>query len=434
MSIRMLTAWLAAVGLAAAALPAGSAAASGGDHRGSLRVATFNASLNRATAGALRANLSQPDDPQAGAVAEIIQRARPDLLLINEFDFDPEAARLFQDNYLSVGHNGARPITYPHRFIAPSNTGVAWSGFDLNNDGRVVTEPGAPGTATTRSVSAPSPASSAWSSLPPPPSTASRSARSRTSGGATCLARCCPTTPPRMRRRTGTPRAELAVFRVVVQGHWDPASAGRQADGALPRQPPDAAGVRRSRGPQRPAQLRRDPVLGGLRAAGPRPLHLRRHRTARRPSSRVAVRGGELTTPTRTTVIASRVPCSSCLTTPVYARHRRPAPERSRPQPCRVESTPRISGSCVRHRGLRGCARPWQPSCRLRSAVPPARGARWRGVLASVQRPVGTVDRHLPFPQLRPPPGLAGRAPIEPAGAPIAREAVAQPHHGPPSS
>jgi 3-phytase len=127
-----------------AALPAVPAAASAAGHGGSLRVATFNASLNRAAAGALRTDLSTPDNAQAAAVAEIIQRVRPDLLLINEFDFDREAARLFQDNYLSVGRNGARPIRYPHRFIAPSNTGVA-SGFDLNNDGRVVTTPGAAG-------------------------------------------------------------------------------------------------------------------------------------------------------------------------------------------------------------------------------------------------------------------------------------------------
>jgi 3-phytase len=107
-----------------------------------VRVATFNASLNRGAAGQLRADLSTPDNAQARTIAEIIQRTRPDVLLINEFDFDVEAARLFQDNYLSIGQNGASPIVYAHRFIAASNTGVA-SGFDLNNDGRVVTQPGA---------------------------------------------------------------------------------------------------------------------------------------------------------------------------------------------------------------------------------------------------------------------------------------------------
>jgi hypothetical protein len=104
----------------------------------SARFATFNASLNRAAEGELIADLSTPDDVQAQAVAEVIQRVRPDVLLINEFDFDAEdlAARLFQQNYLSVGHNGAKPIHYRYRFVAPSNTGIP-SGFDLDNNGSV---------------------------------------------------------------------------------------------------------------------------------------------------------------------------------------------------------------------------------------------------------------------------------------------------------
>jgi len=103
-----------------------------------VRFATYNASLNRAIEGELVADLSTPDDVQAQTVAEIIQRVRPDVLLINEFDFDASgtAARLFQQNYLSVAHNGADPIDYPFRFVAPSNTGVP-SGFDLDNNGSV---------------------------------------------------------------------------------------------------------------------------------------------------------------------------------------------------------------------------------------------------------------------------------------------------------
>ena len=104
----------------------------------SVRFATFNASLNRFDAGQLITDLSTPDNAQAANVAEIIQRTAPDIVLINEFDFDPDGAalRLFQDNYLSVPHNGAPAIDYAYSYTAPVNTGVP-SGFDLNNDGTV---------------------------------------------------------------------------------------------------------------------------------------------------------------------------------------------------------------------------------------------------------------------------------------------------------
>jgi hypothetical protein len=103
-----------------------------------VRFATFNASLNRNFAGQLVADLSTPNNAQARTVAEIIQRVRPDVLLINEFDFveNGVAAELFQDNYLSISQNGAEPIEYGYYFVAPSNTGIP-SGFDLNNNGAV---------------------------------------------------------------------------------------------------------------------------------------------------------------------------------------------------------------------------------------------------------------------------------------------------------
>jgi hypothetical protein len=65
-----------------------------------IRFATFNASLNRNAEGQLIADLSTPDNAQAKAVAEIIQRTHPDVLLINEFDFDADgrAVDLFQRN------------------------------------------------------------------------------------------------------------------------------------------------------------------------------------------------------------------------------------------------------------------------------------------------------------------------------------------------
>jgi len=70
---------------------------------GLIRIATFNCSLNRAGEGDLRRDLATPDDVQARAVAEIIQRVRPDILLLQEFDFDAagESLQAFKANYLA---------------------------------------------------------------------------------------------------------------------------------------------------------------------------------------------------------------------------------------------------------------------------------------------------------------------------------------------
>jgi hypothetical protein len=119
------------------------------DDRDSVRFATYNLSLNRPVAGQLASDLSNPAADtvfvrQARNVAEVIQRVQPDVVSINEFDFDPQAARLFAQNFLAVSQNGAPRAIYPYWFIAPSNTGIA-TGFDLNNNGVAVTTPGAPG-------------------------------------------------------------------------------------------------------------------------------------------------------------------------------------------------------------------------------------------------------------------------------------------------
>ncbi len=103
-----------------------------------VRFATFNASLNRFNAGDLVRDLSTPDNAQAAAVAETIQRTDPDVLLVNEFDYveGGRAAELFRDNYLEVSHNGAAPVDYPYYYVAAVNTGVP-SGFDLDNSGTI---------------------------------------------------------------------------------------------------------------------------------------------------------------------------------------------------------------------------------------------------------------------------------------------------------
>lgn len=101
-----------------------------------LRVATFNVQeLGRDKLDRVDAE-GRGQDPQLQSAAEIVQRLRPDVLLLNEIDFDDERAnaRLFVERYLQVGQGGQEPIDYPQIFFEPSNTGVP-IGHDLNNDG-----------------------------------------------------------------------------------------------------------------------------------------------------------------------------------------------------------------------------------------------------------------------------------------------------------
>jgi hypothetical protein len=107
---------------------------------GTVRVALFN--VRELDAGKL-ADVDAAGagrDPQLRAAAEIVQRVRPDVLVVQEIDFPGEAdpaaaARAFARAYLATG--GA-PIDYPHAFAAPVNTGLL-SGHDLDGDGVVAT-------------------------------------------------------------------------------------------------------------------------------------------------------------------------------------------------------------------------------------------------------------------------------------------------------
>lgn len=103
-----------------------------------IRFATFNAALTEDEPGALIARLEGGSDRQAELVAETIQRIRPDVLLLQEIDRDPDGRSLdiFRQQYLAVGQNGAEPIDYPHVVFPPANTGVPL-GLDVNGDGTV---------------------------------------------------------------------------------------------------------------------------------------------------------------------------------------------------------------------------------------------------------------------------------------------------------
>lgn len=111
-----------------------------------LRIATFNVSMEadnylpRGEKGdqqVLIERLGQGDETQIQNVAEIIQRTRPDILFLTEFDYIADPAKgveAFIKNYLEVGQGGQQPISYQHYYYAPVNTGQP-SGYDLDRDG-----------------------------------------------------------------------------------------------------------------------------------------------------------------------------------------------------------------------------------------------------------------------------------------------------------
>jgi Endonuclease/Exonuclease/phosphatase family len=104
---------------------------------GTFRIATFNANLVRQGAGVLARDIAKRD-PQVLAVAEILLRVRPDIVLLNEIDHDPEGLALGRFAALLAGGVAGLPgLDYPHLFAAESNTGVP-SGHDLDGDGRTM--------------------------------------------------------------------------------------------------------------------------------------------------------------------------------------------------------------------------------------------------------------------------------------------------------
>lgn len=109
-----------------------------------IRVATFNTSLHRKTSDALYAELGQHSllnkpDGQIANIAKIIRHIRPDIILLNEFDYreHAESIKLFKQNYLekdTPNTDGSHsPIHYPYHFVGTSNTGLP-SGVDFDND------------------------------------------------------------------------------------------------------------------------------------------------------------------------------------------------------------------------------------------------------------------------------------------------------------
>ncbi|MCR9199611.1 MAG: endonuclease/exonuclease/phosphatase family protein [Planctomycetaceae bacterium] len=105
---------------------------------GSIRIATFNVSMNRREDGQLKRDLAG-DSEQIRSIATILRTVRPDIVLLNEFDQsnDPAAVELFQQRFLNSkgDDDSAGPIHYPHVYAAAVNTGQP-SGLDLDQNGR----------------------------------------------------------------------------------------------------------------------------------------------------------------------------------------------------------------------------------------------------------------------------------------------------------
>jgi hypothetical protein len=108
--------------------------------------ATFNVSMEAQNYlpagepgdGTVLANLLKTDSQsQIKNIAHIIQLIRPDVLLLNEFDYiaNPELGiKAFIRNYLQHAQGNAEAIDYPYFYYSTVNTGQP-SGFDLDNDG-----------------------------------------------------------------------------------------------------------------------------------------------------------------------------------------------------------------------------------------------------------------------------------------------------------
>jgi len=96
-----------------------------------LRVATFDAELDRRGPGLLLGDILKGDD-QVAAVVSVIAAAAPDVLVLNGFDHDLEGHALtaFAQSLAAAG------IDYPHRFAARPNSGLP-SGLDLDGNGRL---------------------------------------------------------------------------------------------------------------------------------------------------------------------------------------------------------------------------------------------------------------------------------------------------------
>jgi endonuclease/exonuclease/phosphatase family metal-dependent hydrolase len=102
-----------------------------------IRVATYNASLNRKLHGEMYDELKDGDSAQAAAIAEVIRIVDPDILMLQELDKGEgqEVLTSFHDHYI-LRSKSQTNAGYPFRKHFSSNTGMA-TGMDLDRDGQL---------------------------------------------------------------------------------------------------------------------------------------------------------------------------------------------------------------------------------------------------------------------------------------------------------
>lgn len=98
----------------------------------SLRLALFNAELDRKGPGLLLRDIASGADAQVDAAAALLMRADADAVLLLRFDWDADGAALSAFAALLAD----RGLDYPHRLALRPNTGLD-SGQDLDGDGRL---------------------------------------------------------------------------------------------------------------------------------------------------------------------------------------------------------------------------------------------------------------------------------------------------------
>ena len=101
-----------------------------------VRIAIFNVSMEASNyiaqdqplkGNELSKHLQAGNHPQIKNIAEIIQRVRPDIILLNEFDYSQKSSqdiKWFIERYLKISQSNNPSIDYPYFFAGPVNTGV----------------------------------------------------------------------------------------------------------------------------------------------------------------------------------------------------------------------------------------------------------------------------------------------------------------------